>query len=103
MTKDEYIATFLEGAELIEDHSSVVKQLLGVVYTLRSEIKQSAEHIFEIKERHSADISEMNDIARDSGWYVKCRGCDKDFQPDCELSEIIGAERYCGGSQWCTP
>lgn len=102
MTKDEFVKTFLEGAEF-SDKGKLIYALVEQLYDDRKTKDDMYTEIENIKERHRADIAEMDDIARDSGWHVRCRGCEKDFQPDCELSEIIGSERYCGGSEWCTP
>lgn len=91
MTREEFVTTFLEGATLAPK-GELIYDLVGQLYDTR-----------QITYRQREQIEYMDDVARDCGWSMKCRSCGKDYQPDCELSEMHGSENYCGGNQWCTP
>lgn len=91
MKREEYIQTFLEGAELAP-RNELVFDLVGKLYDERN-----------AKYRFAEKIEFMNDVARECGWSMTCRSCGKSYQPDCELSEMFEGENYCGGNQWCTP
>lgn len=91
MTKDEYVKTFLEGA------TYAPKDVL--LFSLVEDLYEARQFGYRQREQ----IEFMDDVARDSGWTMKCRSCGNDYEPDCELSEMYGAENYCGRNQWCTP
>jgi hypothetical protein len=91
MNKEEFISTFVEGAAR-SSKDQLVLDLLGKLYDER----QAGNKFIEM-------IDFMNDVARNTGWSMKCRSCGNDYEPDCELSEMHGAENYCGKNQWCTP
>ena len=91
MTKDEYIKAFFEGAALAP--------VGEVSYYLIDQLYETRQQVYRQREQ----IEFMDDVARDSGWSMKCRTCGNDYEPDCELSEMHGAQNYCGRNQWCTP
>lgn len=95
MTKDEFVKTFLEGAELTP-FMHTIESLVGKVYDERTKLEG-------LREKLEHTIEFMDDVARDSGWTVNCRSCGDSYQPDCELSEMFGAQNYCGKNQWCCP
>lgn len=95
MEREEFIATFLEGAELTP-FANTIESLVGKLYDSRSKLES-------VREKYEHTIEFMNDTARDSGWSMKCRCCGESYEPDCELSEMFGAENYCGKNQWCCP
>ena len=95
MTRDYFIKTYMEGASLTP-FITTIESLLGKLYDARS----SFENLIE---KHEHTIEFMDDVARNTRWTMTCRSCGKDFEPDCELSEMFGAEVYCGGSDRCCP
>lgn len=95
MTRDEFVYTFLEGAEL-SPFTKTIESLVGKLYDEREKSKG-------IRDKFEDTIEFMNKVARDSGWTMNCRSCGDSYQPDCELSEMFGAENYCGKSEWCCP
>lgn len=90
MTKGEFIATFLEAAS--EKGVDLAELLLGKLYDERKAGNKLLEQ-----------IEFMDDIARVNEWTMVCRSCCNHYSPDCELSEMFGAENYCGGSDRCCP
>lgn len=91
MGREDFINTFLEGAGLAEN-TGLTYTLVGMVYDLRQTARKQREH-----------IEYMDDVARDSGFSMECRSCQKSYQPDCELSEVSHEGNYCGGSERCCP
>jgi hypothetical protein len=91
MTKDEFVKTFLEGAQHSPE-GATISNLLGIVYDLRKTVHSKNDQ-----------IGFMDDTARDCGWTLNCRSCGESYQPDCELSEMYGSENYCGRNEFCTP
>lgn len=91
MTRDEFIKAYLEGAELAPK-GELLYQLVGQLYDDRK-----------VKQEMFEQIEFMDDVARNTRWTMTCRSCEKDFEPDCELSEMFGSEVYCGGSDRCCP
>lgn len=91
MTKDEFRETYLEGG-ILTDKLKLLGFTIDGLYDAREQVK----HLQEL-------IEFMNDVARDCDWSMKCRSCGDDYTPDCELSEMFGAENYCGKNQWCCP
>lgn len=93
MKDKEYQDAFMEGVRL---SGGTVNQ---AIFNLLSSVCAYREQVAHLQET----IGGMNDIARDCGWSVECRSCKESFEPDCELSEMVGSEYYCGKSEWCCP
>lgn len=91
MTRDDFIKTYLEGATFAPP-GVLVYDLVGKIYDCR-------KTQYELYDK----IRFMDDIARDTEWTMNCRSCGQAFEPDCELSEMFGAEVYCGKSDRCCP
>lgn len=89
--RDLYIDTFLEGASIAPVEMQR-RALVGMVYDLRAKVKS-----------HEVIMADMDDIARDNGWTVKCRSCGEVYSPDIELSEFSHEGNYCGKSEHCCP
>lgn len=93
-----YVDTVMEGMALctpdgsMPDYRQATENLLHRAYSDRAYI-----------ETLQKQIEEMDHIARECGYTVVCKSCNKHFEPDCELSEIALADKYCGKNQWCTP
>lgn len=93
MKKDDFVKVFMEGLETSSpDYHTVCGHLVAMLHDAR-------EHTRKLKDV----IEEMDDIARNNTIEVKCRSCSEEYVPDCELSEIVGSEWYCGKNEWCTP
>lgn len=95
MKRDDFIKTYLEGAEMTP-FMITIESLIGKLYDARKNVE-------EVREEYEHTIEFMDDVARNTRWTMKCRSCEKDFEPDCELSEMFGSEVYCGGSDRCCP
>lgn len=95
MTREEFVETFLEGAKLAPVEG-VLKAVLGALHDERYKLECAND-----KNEHTIEF--MNEVVRDCGWTMKCSACGCSYEPDCELSEMFGAENYCGKSQWCCP
>lgn len=91
MNKEDFVATFLEGATY-SNPSDILECLVGMVYDLRRDVRSKKEH-----------IEYMDEIARDNTISMHCRSCRDSWEPDCELSEISHEGNYCGKNQWCCP
>lgn len=91
--REMFIDAFIAGARAVpSDTEKLLRSLTGLLYDERAKVKQREE-----------TIAFCDEIAREFEWTLECRSCEKDFAPDCELSEMHGAERYCGGSDRCCP
>lgn len=91
MKRDEFIKTYLEGAALAP-YGDLMYLLVGQLYDDR-----------QVKQQMLEKIEFMDSVARETDWTMECRSCLQSFAPDCELSEMYGAERYCGRSERCCP
>lgn len=95
MTEQEYIDAFMEGAAL-----SPIKETLALtlsnVWSLRKQVLNL-----------QSQIEIMDDVAREGGITVKCRGCGEYYDMPCELSEFNPEYSYCnsghGGAYHCAP
>lgn len=88
-----FIDAFISGTRVIpSENDKLLRSLTGLLYDERAKLKDRDE-----------TIEFMDDIARSTRWTMTCRSCQNDFEPDCELSEMFGAEVYCGGSERCCP
>lgn len=93
MKRDQFVETFMEGLNTgTSDYEKTTTVLVGMLFEARAKNALLTEK-----------IEGMDDIARDNTIEVRCRSCQKDYVPDCELSELEGSEFYCGGSEWCCP
>lgn len=91
--RDMFIDAFIAGTRAVpSDTEKLLRSLTGLLYDERAKVKE-----------RDATIAFCDDIARNTSWSMTCRSCEKDFEPDCELSEMFGAEVYCGGSDRCCP
>lgn len=93
MKRQDFIDAFLEGSALAPK-DELITGLIGKLFDERTTSNRFIE-----------TIDFMNDVARtrNTSWTMTCRSCGKDYEPDCELSEMFGSENYCGSNQWCTP
>lgn len=91
MKENEYIETFMEGA-LLAPHKQTLESVLSMVFNLRKQVANLQD-----------TIEGMDDVVRGSDWTIECRSCKEFFSPDCELSEIVHSEHYCGKNEWCCP
>lgn len=93
MNKQEFVDSFLEGVNLSgANKEELLKIMVGMVFDLRSSVKDHKEH-----------IAYMDDIARGHEITMICRSCQQWHVPDCELSEISEEGNYCGRSERCCP
>lgn len=89
--KEAFIDAFLDG-QAIASTDEQLRRLTGMVYDLRIKVKT-----------RDTIMEDMDEIARDNGWTVKCRSCGETYSPDIELSEYSHEGNYCGKSEFCCP
>lgn len=94
MDQQQFVETFMEGVAQSGSpvYEKVTENLTILLYQTRLQLRKLKDQ-----------IEEMDDIARNNTIEVRCRSCQQDYVPDCELSEIVGSELYCGKNEWCTP
>ena len=95
MTEEEYISAFMEGCTLAPLPATLTLTL-SRVYALSKQVG-----------RLTQEIQMMDDVVRDAGITVKCRGCGEYYDLPCELSEFDPEYSYCnsghGGAYHCAP
>ena len=97
MSKEEFAQAFLEGANVTKMPPVELNGVLaGMIYDLRKQIKRQADR-----------MSIMNDVAAESQFHVKCRGCGEWYDMPCDLIEFDPEYSYCnsghGGAYHCAP
>lgn len=92
---------------LIHEIKSLKEQSKSVAEQLINQIKSSEDNVNKLKVAHKEHLEYMDEIARDNGIQVRCRGCGEKYDLPCELSEFGEEGNYCnsghGGAYHCAP
>lgn len=92
---------------LLHEVKSLKEQNKAVVEHLINQMKASEVSIDKLKESHKEHLEYMDEIARDNGIQVRCRGCGEKYEIPVELSEMNEEGNYCnsghGGAYHCAP
>lgn len=102
MTREEFISAVMEGLTLDRtspipnDLHLKIHNLVSIVYSTREQVRGL-----------QSTIEYMDEVARDGGLTIKCRGCGEYYELPCELSEMSHEGNYCnsghGGAYHCAP
>lgn len=95
MEREDFVKTFLEGA-MFTPKDKMLEIVVGMLHDERWNVRGLQDR-----------IAYMDELARDSGVLIRCRGCNELYELPCELSEMSHEGNYCnsghGGAYHCAP